>query len=86
MADRQLPLPGFEGDDSDKLIRVFDALPPGRKLMVKVKISRKRHRIPAQMLGIVGRRAIIKPIGHKDTVKVPLSAVSPWKSKNKRIE
>lgn len=83
MSNTQLLLPGFGEDESDELIRAFNALPPGRTLMVKVKISSKRHRIPAKMFGVVGRSAVIKPIGHKHTVEVPLSAVSLWKAANK---
>lgn len=48
--------------------------------LVRVKRGRQAF-IPAQLIGVNGKSATIKPQGHRRIEVVPLSAIKPWKSR-----
>lgn len=48
--------------------------------MVRVKRGRKAF-IPALLLRIDGKSAVIKPMGHRRSETVPLGVVKRWKSR-----
>ncbi len=51
--------------------------------MVKVfSKGRTRHGVPAMLLRIEGKWAIVKPRNHGHTDRVPLSTVREWRSRN----
>ena len=53
--------------------------------LVKLKSIRGRHRVPARLIKVEGKKAYVVPKGHKHVIAVPLRAVSMWKSRTRNL-
>lgn len=49
-------------------------------MMIRVQRGRRAF-IPALLVRVVGKNAIVKPLGHRRSESVPLHKVRPWKSR-----
>jgi hypothetical protein len=51
-----------------------------------VRVQRGRHAfIPAKLIHVIGKNAVVKPMGHKQCVVVPLRTIKPWKSRSRAL-